>query len=213
MKDRLPAGVTKEMFLKRFKERQAQGGEGHPMEGKGRPATGAPATGLDVQTLAHTPGGSRLLPGPQFTGSLALRSGMTANVTIVTDQRKDVLRVPNAALRLNPAAFMKEDKKAEGPKLGQPAMMGPQRPAGAAQTGTGQKGGMVVRREDRIWILENGKPKAVVVKAGITDGQFTEVSGENLREGMQILVGVENNKQAAGAPATPLGGAPGGGRR
>ncbi|MBK8726408.1 MAG: hypothetical protein IPL96_10315 [Holophagaceae bacterium] len=74
--------------------------------------------------------------------------------------------------------------------------------------------GMVARREDRIWVLENGKPKAITVTAGITDGQFTEISGEGLVEGMQILTGVEDaTKRAAGAQ--PLGGGmgPGGGRR
>ncbi|MBK8789889.1 MAG: hypothetical protein IPO28_06890 [Holophagaceae bacterium] len=129
---------------------------------------------------------------------------MTANVTISTNQRRDVLRVPNAALRFNPAAFVKDEKKTEGPRLGQPAVMGGG-PRPAAQTGTGSRGGMVARREDRIWVLENGKPKAIVVKAGISDGQFTEVSGEGITEGLQVLVGVENPKQAGGA-AVPLGG-------
>jgi HlyD family secretion protein len=34
---------------------------------------------------------------------LRLRPGMTANATIITAQRKDVLRLPNAALRFKPA--------------------------------------------------------------------------------------------------------------
>ncbi|NWJ40677.1 MAG: efflux RND transporter periplasmic adaptor subunit [Geothrix sp.] len=206
MKDRLPAGTTKQEFFKRFKERQAAGAL------KAMPAVSAAPNG-DPRALARIPGGASQLGGPKFTGNLALRSGMTANVTISTNQRRDVLRVPNAALRFNPAAFLKDDKKADGPRLGQPAVMGggPPRPAGA-QTGTGSKGGMVARREDRVWVLENGKPKAIVVKAGISDGQFTEVSGEGLTEGMQVLMGVDTAKQASGSPA-PLGGAPGGGRR
>jgi len=214
MKDRMAAqGVTKDQFLKRFKERLAEGG-GRP--GGGRPALSAmPASASapagDPKSLARIPGGASQLGGPKFTGNLALRSGMTANVTISTNQRRDVLRVPNAALRFNPAAFVKDEKKTEGPRLGQPAVMGGG-PRPAAQTGTGSRGGMVARREDRIWVLENGKPKAIVVKAGISDGQFTEVSGEGLTEGLQVLVGVENPKQAGGA-AAPLGGAPGGGRR
>ncbi len=206
MKDRMTAqGVTKDQFLKRFKERQTAGAM------QAMPAASSAPAG-DPKALARIPGGASQLGGPKFTGSLALRSGMTANVTISTNQRRDVLRVPNAALRFNPAAFIKDEKKPEGPRLGQPAMMGGgQRPAGA-QTGTGSRGGMVARREDRIWVLENGKPKAIVVKAGISDGQFTEVSGEGLTEGLQVLVGVEAPKQAGGSPA-PLGGAPGGGRR
>ncbi|MFZ1375336.1 MAG: efflux RND transporter periplasmic adaptor subunit [Geothrix sp.] len=206
MKDRMTAqGVTKDQFLKRFKERQAAGAM------QAMPAASSAPAG-DPKALARVPGGASQLGGPKFTGSLALRSGMTANVTISTNQRRDVLRVPNAALRFNPAAFIKDEKKTEGPRLGQPAMMGGgQRPAGA-QAGTGSRGGMVARREDRIWVLENGKPKGIVVKAGISDGQFTEVSGEGLTEGLQVLVGVDTAKQAGASPA-PLGGAPGGGRR
>ena len=197
MKDRLPEGTTKAEFLQRFKARTA---------GQGRvqlPQASSPASG-DPGALARTPGGASLLGGPKFTGSLALRPGMTANVTIITNQRRDVLRVPNAALRFNPAAFMKDEKKADAPKPGQAP--GGARPGGA-QSGSGTHGGVMAKREDRVWVLENGKPKAVVVKAGITDGQFTEVSGDGVQEGLQVLVGVENGKPTTGGPA-PLGGNP-----
>jgi len=207
LKDRMEAqGVTKEQFLKRFKERMAGQTQGAAGRSRGMAATNQAPAG-DPKALARVPGGASQLGGPKFMGSLALRSGMTANVTIITNQRRDVLRVPNAALRFNPAAFIKEEKKADGPRLGQPMMMGGPRPG--AQSGPGSRGGVVAKREDRIWVLENGKPKALVVKAGITDGQFTEVSGEGLQEGLQVLIGVENTKQAAGA--APLGGP--GGRR
>jgi len=207
LKDRMEAqGVTKEQFLKRFKERLASQPQALP--GRSRSAAPVQAPSGDPKLLARIPGGASLLGGPKFTGSLALRSGMTANVTIITNQRKDVLRVPNSALRFNPAAFIKEEKKADGPRLGQPMTMGGG-PRPGAQSGTGSKGGTVARREDRIWVLENGKPKAIVVKAGITDGQFTEVTGEGLQEGLQILTGVENTKQTNGA--APLGAT--GGRR
>jgi RND family efflux transporter MFP subunit len=205
MKDRLPEGMTKEAFMKRFQERMKQ------MKAAQAPAPqakGAPMSEASLRDLARIPGGSSLLPGPRFKGEYALRPGMTANVTIVTNQKRDVLRVPNAALRFNPAAFIKDDtKKGDGgPKLGQPMMFGP-RPGGGQGTGTsGSKGGMVMKKEDRIWVLENGKPKAIVVKAGITDGQFTEVSGDGIQEGLQVLVGVETGQKQAGSPS----GAPGG---
>lgn len=41
-------------------------------------------------------------------GELLLRPGMTATATIVSDERKDVLMVPNAALRFTPPALSKE---------------------------------------------------------------------------------------------------------
>ena len=208
LKDRMAAqGVTKEQFLKRFKERQAGRSPSVPARAQGMAAASSAPVG-DPRMLARVPGGASQLGGPKFTGTLALRSGMTANVTIITNQHKDVLRVPNSALRFNPAAFIKEEKKTDGPRLGQPMTMGGG-PRPGAQSGTGSKGGTVTRREDRIWVLENGKPKAIVVKAGITDGQFTEVTGEGLQEGLQILTGVENTKQTNGA--APLGAT--GGRR
>jgi HlyD family secretion protein len=173
-------------------------------------------------------------------GDLKLRPGMTANVAIQTQSRDSVLKVPSAALRFNPLAFMPAaDTKAAGDKG---AAKGGGQSRGGGQSGGGRPGGqgggqgspgasrmgamaggapgggpmkgMVTRRDDRIWVLENGKPKAIPVKVGISDGQFSEVSGEGLVEGMQILTGVEEATRRAGT-TQPLGGGmgPGGGRR
>lgn len=216
MKDRLPEGTTKAEFLQKFKARMAAQGTAGSGRGMGmnRPgsttAAKAPVGSPEALALARIPGGASQLGGPKFTGSLALRPGMTANVTIITNQRREVLRVPNAALRFNPSAFMKDEKKADTPRPGQTPAAGGQRPTGQGSAGT--RGGVSAKREDRVWVLENGKPKAVVVKAGITDGQFTEVSGDNLQEGLSILVGVESGKAAVSGPA-PLGGGPTGMRR
>ena len=70
-------------------------------------------------------------------------------------------------------------------------------------------------REDRVWVLdERGKPKSITVKAGISDGQSTEISGEGISEGMEILIGVEETKKsAASTTGSPfqMGGTGGGG--
>ena len=71
---------------------------------------------------------------------------------------------------------------------------------------------MVARREDRVWILENDQPKAITVKAGISDGQSTEVTGEGIKEGMMVLVGAEDLKKTANRPPAPVGGMSGGRR-
>jgi HlyD family secretion protein len=151
----------------------------------------------------RVPGGINFAAGPVYAGNLALRPGMTANVTIMTNRRDNVLRVPNAALRFNPSAFIKETKKEEAPRAGGLMMMGPPRRDGQRSNQGGNKvSGLVVRREDRIWVLENGKPKAIPVRAGISDGQYTEISGEQLQEGMTILLGVEGNKAAGNGAAS-----------
>lgn len=161
-------------------------------------------------------------------GDLQLRPGMTANVAIETSAKEDVLMVPSASLRFNPRAFLpaeagpeaKGPGKAEGKgeSKGEPKAGGrgegraEGRPGGGM--GTGRPGGMgapvkglVQRREDRIWILdEKGQPKALPVKVGITNGQFTEISGEGVTEGLKILVGVEEKRAAA--TGAPIGGMP-----
>jgi len=170
----------------------APGAEARPRKaaaGPARPGRAA-APALEYTTARYIPVGS-----PVYKGELALFPGMTANCTIVTNRTDDTLRVPSAALRFNPAAFVPlEDKKAPA------AAPGGQRPAGGAARG------LVARREDRIWILVDGKPKALPVKAGVSDGSFTEVSGDGLGEGLEVLTGVEDFKKAPAQAGSPLGG-------
>ncbi|MFZ1614070.1 MAG: hypothetical protein WAT51_07855, partial [Holophaga sp.] len=197
MKGKLPPEVTKEVFIKRAKERMA--------------AANQPTAPSALAAGGATSGTARYIqPGsPVYRGDLSLLPGMTANVSIVTNRKEDVLKVASVALRFNPAAFMKDQA---------PSKPEAKPTAGAAGGGQRQGGGlpargMVARREDKVWILENGKPKAFPIKVGISDGQYTEVMGENLTEGMIVLTGVDDTKKAAVA-ATPIGGPQGpGGRR
>jgi len=174
-------------------------------EGRGgRPREATPTAtipDLEMTTARYIPPGS-----PIYKGNLALFPGMTANCTVITTEKDNVLRVPSAALRFNPSIFTKdaEAKPAQGPGGGA-------RPSGGAG-GVGK--GLVAKRDDRIWTLLAGKPKAIPVKVGVSDGMFTEVSGEGLNEGLVILTGVDDAKKL-NTSAAPLGGpgGPGGMRR
>ncbi len=191
-KDQVPAGTTKEDFIKRIRERMAEGGGRGPSHDAPQVAGGQSSTARYIQ------------PGsPVYKGDLALLPGMTANVSIVVNSRRDVLRAPSVALRFNASAFLKEDAAPKAETRG-PGSQGGQRAAG--QGGLPAKG-MVSRREDRVWILEKGKPKSITVKAGVSDGQFTELLGNELAEGTQVLTGIDDSKKAAAAQAaTPIGG-------
>jgi len=126
---------------------------------------------------------------------LSLRPGMTAAATITSTERSDVLTVPNTALRFRPAmadagAPAQGAAPAAGGDKGS-AIMGQlmprmPRPAGQRRSGVegGGKGGAAQRQ---IWVLEDGKPRAVSVKVGISDGRVTEVEGEGLAPGMQVI--------------------------
>lgn len=76
--------------------------------------------------------------------------------------------------------------------------------------------GFVSRREDRVWIVDSkGELKSVKVSVGLSDGQFTEITGSELPEGSEVLVGVlEPIKKSGSAPtsASPMGGGMGRGR-
>ena len=108
---------------------------------------------------------------------LKLKPGMTANVSVETEIKQSVLRVPNAALRFKPAtaAATPDQKAAKGSK------------------GPG------------VWILENNKPKNVKIKTGISDSNYTEVTSGELTEGQQIITdssnGTKKNDPAPGAGA------------
>ena len=120
---------------------------------------------------------------------LKLFPGMTANVKIMVDERHDVLKVLNAALRFHPATDQ------------------PARP----RTGMARKGGGAP--EQAVWTLdENGKPKRVKVTTGETDGTFTEISSGDLKEGDRVIV-ASLSKDEKKSPGSAFGGPQGGGRR
>lgn len=115
---------------------------------------------------------------------LILLPGMTANVRIVTAQKDSVLKVANAALRFKPP--LTADVRAER-ESGQPT-----------RSGDRSKGG------GRLWLLgEDGKPKSITVQPGLSDGTATEVSGEGVGEGMQVIVGVAAPSGKAATAAGP----------
>ena len=147
--------------------------------------------------------GSKLLPG------------MTATVQFLTASANDVLVVPNAALHVTPtpemlAAFAKERAQSgqgQGADSARAAQWRQRTQSGpGAQAG---QSGSAARTATRtmppaLWYLDSTNTlHRVRVKAGLTDGQRTEVSGDGVHEGMQVIIGV-NTDQASGG-ASPSG--------
>lgn len=200
---------------------------------------------------------------------LRLLPGMTANVRIISDQRQNVLKVPNAALRFRPVeagaasniassgarqssaaggqmralrermeqelkleaaqkekidqllaqqkekfAAIRSAPEAERARLTErnradlhaqiAALLTPeQRPgfeAMAAELGGRSASGL---GRGRIYLLENGKPKILNVQLGISDGSMTEVQGEGLQAGVEVITGLLTSSaktQPASAP-------------
>jgi HlyD family secretion protein len=147
-----------------------------------------------------------------------LRQGMTASVTIVTSQRPDTLRLPNAALRYRPSgedggaprvrpdggAGDREPRPAAATGVARADSSEPParaRPEGAATAGGDDAAQRKGVRRGRAYRLEGGKPTAVEVRVGISDGRQTELLS-GLAEGDEVIVG----DSGGGPSSSPQGG-------
>ena len=90
---------------------------------------------------------------------LKLKPGLTANVTIYTLEKNDVLAVPSKALRFMPnEALLKKGEQIED-----------------------------IEAPTKIWTLEGNTFKAHKVETGITNGMLTEITS-GISEGTEVLV-------------------------
>ena len=114
---------------------------------------------------------------------LNLRPGMTATAEIVTREEKNVLLVPNAALRFSPDRAAVRAGRQDGGVTS--VLMPPRRrnrPNQEVAIGRGSK--------QTVYILgENGQPEPVEVRVGQTDGSQTQVTGKALKPGMKVITG------------------------
>ena len=115
---------------------------------------------------------------------LLLMPGMTAYVNIIVATRKNVLLVPNAALRFRPAEAAARPGKTPSPD--------------AAKDGTKRRSDAV---SGTVYVLENGQPRLVRVTVGITDSRSTEIVGGELKAGDEVIV--EDRQPPAKAPSGP----------
>ena len=106
---------------------------------------------------------------------LKLKPGLTANVTIYTLEKNDVLTVPAKALRFMPnEALLQKGQTIED-----------------------------VQSPLKVWTREGDVFKAHAVETGTTNGITTEIVG-GVAEGTEVLVDfqIENGEEAGGQQAT-----------
>ena len=150
-----------------------------------------------------------------------LLPGMTARVEFLVQSATDVLKVANAALRFKPEAESAVTAPvAESAQRTAAAGTDTERAARWRQrAGTGTGTGTPRGKRAQLWTVDGaGRLKAITVRTGITDGVMTQVSGEGLEAGTQVVFGLEKADAAAStAAANPLqprsGAAGGAGRR
>ena len=81
--------------------------------------------------------------------------GMTANVSIITAKKENILAVPVKALKFSP-------KEITGGKK---------------------------YEEQGLWVLNKNTPERIAIKTGVSDGEYTEVISDVLKEDMKVLTG------------------------
>lgn len=119
---------------------------------------------------------------------LSLRPGMTATATIVAQEHKKVLLVPNTALRFTPTSAQTQTAAAHaggGGNLVSRMMPRPPRSEPRRRADGDAANGSSAQRQ--IWVLQGQQPVAISVQTGISNGRQTEVSSPELQEGMAVI--------------------------
>ena len=162
-----------------------------------------------------------------------LLPGMTATVEFLVQTVTDVLKVPNAALRFRPpeemlqqmmerrrAEFEQRQTEAEaaGEDAGEPGGVG-RRGGGQGQRGQGGFGGQGrpggggggqgggFNRDDiatLYYLDEAGELTSMRARKGITDGQYTEILGRNLEEGLQAIAAITTGSANSSSSSNPF---------
>lgn len=104
---------------------------------------------------------------------------LSANAKLLVDERRQVLMAPNATLKWAPkasAATAGSPGKAESGTASSPTGAGPRRKEAGAGEGT-------------VWLSEGETIRPVKVRMGLSDGSWTEIQGEEIKEGTLLVVG------------------------
>ncbi len=121
---------------------------------------------------------------------LSLRPGMTATATITVQQAKDVLVVPNAALRFAP------DKQSAAARSGGGSILSKlfPRPSHRRQEKRREET-PDSRKRQHVYVLVNGRPVVVPITIGLTDGTVSQVIKGNLQAGQPLVIDMESVSQ------------------
>ncbi|MDF7775847.1 efflux RND transporter periplasmic adaptor subunit [Sphingomonas sp. AOB5] len=177
VKDGQPATFTVDAFPGRtFPARITRVDLGSNLSAESSSSTSTSTTSSQVVSYAATLSVSN--PDQQ------LRPGMTATAEITTKAQPNVLLVPNAALRFTPAT-PQASSSSSGGITGALAPPRPNRRGNAEKTATTKRGA-----QQTVYVLgDDGKPQAIQVTTGDTNGSVTEVTGGNLKPGMKVITG------------------------
>jgi len=125
---------------------------------------------------------------------LELLPGMTASLSFQVNERTNVIKVPNAALRYYPAVNQVRPQDA-------PVLEGKEekKPDDDSNDGVSLQSLSISERarlrkersRHHVWVTDGDLLRAIEVKTGLTDGQFTEVTSGDVKSGDVLVIGVQ----------------------
>ncbi len=126
---------------------------------------------------------------------LDLLPGMTASLSFQIDQREDVVKIPNAALRFYPN--VKQVRPEDVPILeghSQPNTEENQDEAQQSEKSLSAQERALLRKDRNrrhVWVADGDLLRAVAVTTGLSDSQFTEMVSGSLKKSDVLVTGVQ----------------------
>jgi HlyD family secretion protein len=127
---------------------------------------------------------------------------LTANVQFEISRLAGVLMVPNAALRWTPPA------ERVAPEFREPSLDAAGEKGGREE---GQRAGVKSekalsdgQKRGVLWIRRGEFLEPLRVKAGLSDGSMTEVQGDGLKEGTEVVLGLQAQATGPAGTANPF---------
>ncbi len=135
---------------------------------------------------------------------------LTANVQFEMNHLHNVLLAPNAALRWTPAEaqISPEFRSVRSEALKEKAVSAPESQQGRAvsdkKSPENRASGQKARKKGALWIRQGNFVAPIAVTTGPTDGILTEVQGDNLKEGMEVVLGQQTAEAAPTGSTNPF---------
>jgi HlyD family secretion protein len=123
---------------------------------------------------------------------------LSANVQFELTNRKDVLLVANSALRWTPPS---EQIAGEYQMVQSNGGHADANNAGRQAKANGNTKGNSETKQGTLWVKQGSKVRPIKVRVGFSDGTNTEVQGDEVKEGLEVVLG-EAQKGAVSSNTT-----------
>jgi HlyD family secretion protein len=125
---------------------------------------------------------------------------LTANVKFEVHHRENVLLVPNAALRWTPAASLVATEPGAGTAPAAPRASPPAEGRSAAAA----SGPPAATTAGVVYVASGSGVRPIPVRVGLSNGMTTEVAGEELAAGTEVVTGTQTAASRAAQTTNPF---------